>query len=140
MTDQKLEQAYAQQVEQSRLRGEVEADRDTDERRREARVQPDAAQLMVGDDPWVYLINVSRAGLAFFTDVPRTPGNVVQVRLEGGPEVRAKVVQCDAEVADPAALAGQFRISAEFIDPEAGMQFFLALRDLEATHLDIGSE
>lgn len=140
MTDRKLEEAYQQQVERSRLRGEVEDGRDAHERRNEARVQPDGAQVTVGDNPWVYLINVSRAGLAFFTDVAHTPGSRVQVLLDGGPEVGAKVVQCDAELADPAALAGQFRISAEFVDPDAGIQFFLALRDLEAANLDINSD
>lgn len=139
MADRKPERAYDQQIEQSRLRGELEASRGGGERRRDVRVQPDASHVLVEDDPWVYLINVSKAGIAFFTDAAREPGTVLRVRMDDGPDAEAKVVQCEADVADPAAIAGQFRISAEFIDPAAGLQFFLALRELDVANLDIDS-
>ena len=137
MAERKLEREYDQQIRQSRLRGELEASQGGGERRREARVLPDASHVLVEDDPWIYLINVSKAGLAFFTDAARKPGSVLRVRMDDGPGADAKVVQCEADLTDPAAIAGQFRISAEFIDPEQGLRFFLALRELEASHLDI---
>lgn len=138
MADKELERQYEQLVEQSKLRGEAEPDRAALERRHEVRIQPDAASVIVGDDPWVYPINVSRAGVAFHSDVAHSPGTELTVRLEGGPGIEAVVVACVPETGEPAAVAGAFRISCAFKDPEAGLRFFLALKSLEAAELEPG--
>lgn len=140
MADDDLERTYAQMVEQSRLRGEAESARAERERRTHPRVRPDAAPIVVADDPWVYPINVSKAGLAFFSDVPHPPGTRLPIHLENGPTAEATVVECAPETAEPAALAGAYRISCAFADAEAGLRFFLALKSLEAAALDTGGE
>ena len=140
MADRKPGQVQEGQSVDKRPGEEPGPERSASERRREARLQPDASHLMVGDDPWVYLINVSSAGLAFYTDRGYKPGDTVRVRVDGGPGTVAKVVQCQTDLAEPGAIAGPFRVSAEFTDPAQGMQLFVALRDLEIAHLDIGSD
>jgi len=139
MTREELEREYDRIVDTSHLRGETESSRINDERRRFVRLQPDAAPLEVQGDPWIYLINVSRSGLAFYTDTAHAPGTILSISLDGGMSAQAKVVECLQEVQDPAAVAGQYRVCCEFIEPETGLRFFLALKALEAAHLDIAA-
>ncbi|HKJ00236.1 MAG TPA: PilZ domain-containing protein [bacterium] len=136
MASGELERKYDRMVEDSRLRGQAEQGRTERERRREARILPDAALLDVEGDPWVYLINVSRQGLAFFADTPHKPGVVLPISLESGLTAQAKVVDCRPEAGDPGALAGQFRICCEFNDAEEGLRFFVALNELETARLE----
>jgi PilZ domain len=138
MAKNELESEFARMVEQIRLRGEVEAERADRERRRGTRLLPEAPQIRVGDDPWVYLINLSRDGLAFFSDVRYAVGDIVPVSVEGGATVQARVVECCPDVEDPGAVAGQLRVSCAFTDPQAGLRFFFSLKSLEAAHLEAG--
>ena len=137
MSREELEREYTRIVGTGRLRGEAESVRDQRERRHHARLQPDAAPLVVQGDPWVFLINVSRSGLAFYTDTAHALGSIVAIALEGGMSAQAKVVECLQDVQDPAAEAGRYRVCCEFIEPETGLRFFLALNAQEAAHLDI---
>jgi hypothetical protein len=131
-----LEREAERVVEQGRLRGQAEQARAERERRRDARIQPDAAHIVVGDDPWVYLINVSRRGLAFYSALAHPLGSVLPVSLESGVRAEAKVVECRPETDEPGALAGQFHVCCEFVDGREGLRFLLALDEWEAARLE----
>ncbi len=138
MGNDELEREFALLVEHSRLRGETEQERSERERRREVRVRPEAPHIVVGNDPWVYLINLSRGGLAFFSDARYAVGDIVPVSVEGGATVQARVVECWPDVEDPGAVAGQMRVNCTFTDAQAGLRFFFSLKSLEAAHLEPG--
>jgi len=136
MPKKELEQEFEALMEHSRLRGETEQVRGERERRRQTRLMPEAPHIRVGDDPWVYLINLSRDGLAFYSDVRYAVGDIVPVSVEGGATVQARVVDCRPDVDDPGAVAGQLRTCCTFTDSQSGLRFFFSLKSLEAAHLE----
>lgn len=135
MANPKLEDSYLDLLRKSRFSAESEAQRDERERRRHPRIQVDAADIQVDTDSWIFVINLSISGIAFYSDTQFTLGQEVTISIESGASVKAKVIEASPEGEDAASLAGQYRVCCQFDDPTEGMDFLLGIKDSEEEKL-----
>ena len=131
MTNPKLEASYLDLLRKSQFGGEAEAQREERERRQHPRIQVDAADIQVDTDSWIFVINLSMSGIAFYSDSKFTLGQQVTISIETGASVKAKVIEAHPEGEDATALVGQYRVCCEFDDPTEGMAFLLRIKESE---------
>lgn len=139
MAAKDIDREYEQLVKKSELRGETETEIAEGERRRHIRLRVDAAQLEVEKDPWVFPINLSPAGFAFFSENPFSSGQQVTIALESGPSVAATVVKSQMEEAGEEGLMGQHRVSCAFLDEAQGKALLLEIKQQEERQLENAS-
>lgn len=131
MTTPKLEDSYLDLLRKSPFGGDAEAQRDEEERRRHPRIHLDAADIQVDTDSWIFVINLSISGIAFYSDSEFTLGQQVTISIETGASVKAKVIEATPEGEDATALVGQYRVCCQFDNPTEGMAFLLRIKESE---------
>ena len=131
MANPKLEDSYRNLLLKSQLSGETEAAREGRERREHPRIHVDAADIQVDTDSWIFVINLSISGIAFYSNSQFTLGQQVTISHDTGDSVKAKVVEAHPEGEDAASLVGQYRICCQFDDPSEGMAFLLGIKESE---------
>lgn len=131
MANPKLENSYQNLLLKSQFSGEAEAQREGRERREHPRIHVDAADIQVDTDSWIFVINLSVSGIAFYADSEFTLGQQVTISLDTGDSVKAKVIEAHPEGEDAASLAGQYRVCCEFDDPAEGMSFLMGIKASE---------
>ena len=132
MANPTLEQEYERVLEASRSKGEVLEEPGGKERRKHPRIKVQPGALPVELDPWVFAIDVSISGMAFFADEPAQPGSKVTIALGDRAAVDAEVVGCREE--PPASAGGHpYRLHCKFADEEAGMRLLVAIKELEGS-------
>ncbi|MEE8434204.1 MAG: PilZ domain-containing protein [bacterium] len=136
MANPKLEDSYQNLLRKSQLSGEAEAQREESERRQHPRIHVDAADIQVDTDSWIFVINLSVSGIAFYSDSEFTLGQQVTISTETGASVKAKVIEAHPEGGDDAtSLVGQYRVCCQFDDPTEGMAFLLGIKESEEKKL-----
>lgn len=136
MANPKPETSYHDLLRIGQLSGEVETQRKGRERREHPRIHVDAADIQVDTDSWIFVINLSISGIAFFSDSRFTLGQEVTISSDTGESVKAKVIEANPEGEDAASLAGQFRVCCEFDDANEGMTFLLGIKESEEKKLE----
>jgi hypothetical protein len=132
-----LEQAYATLLEKSRLRGETTEELGAGRERRETpRLHVDALEIQVDTESWIFVIDLSRTGIAFYAESPFDIGQEVTIRLGDDLSAPAKVVDSQLEGADLPPGVGHHRICCQFLDAEQGAAFVVRGKELEEAHLE----
>lgn len=131
MPDPSTPPSYETLLRKSRLKGEVEELEKGRERRQHPRIQVDALDIQVDTDSWIFVINLSVTGIAFYADTPFQLGQEVTVSLDDSFSLKAKVVESEPAGDDGPSLAGQFRVCCEFVDAGQGMDFLVHIKKLE---------
>ena len=135
MANPKLEDSYQHLLLKSQMSGEAEAAREGRERREHPRIHVDAADIQVDTDSWIFVINLSVSGIAFYSDSEFTLGQQVTISRDTGDSVKAKVVEAHPEGEEATSLVGQYRVCCEFNDPADGMAFLLGIKESEEKQL-----
>jgi len=133
MTDGRLEQDYERVLDASRRKGEVHDEPPGSERRRHPRIRVNPGSLPAELDPWVFAIDVSISGMAFYADEPVEAGATVNIHLDEQVHAEVDVLACDAEQSDQPYLPVRYRLHCRFADEEAGKRLLVAIKDLEGT-------
>ena len=137
MPEQKFDKTYESLLHKSRMRGETEEIAEGPERRQHPRLHVDAADIRVNTDSWIFLINLSVTGIAFYCDTAFQVGQAVTISMEPDLKVSAKVVEAAPEGEEATSLVGQFRVCCEFTDPDQGMAFLIEAKKTEEGELKI---
>ena len=98
MADRKLDEDYRRVLEASRRSGDVIAEGQGTERRRHPRLRVKPGALPAELDPWVFAIDISISGMAFYADEPVAEGETVTIHL--GELAQAEVPQLEARQAE----------------------------------------
>ena len=138
MPEQKIDKDYKSLLRISKLRGETEErSGDGPERRTHPRIQVDTADIQVDTDSWIFVINLSVTGIAFYSDSAFEVGQTVTIAVEPDLKVPAKVVESVPEGEEAISLVGQYRVCCEFTDPDEGMAFLMELKKMEEGNLKL---
>lgn len=131
MADPKLAQDYERVLESSRSKGEVLEEPGGGDRRKHPRIKVQPGALPVELDPWVFAIDISISGMAFYADEAAVPGLTVTIALGDHASVEAEVVGCRPEPPAAAGAPPRYRLHCKFADEEAGMRLLVAIKELE---------
>jgi hypothetical protein len=136
MADENTDREYSELLKQSELRGEMEQALGGGERRQHPRVRAEAADIEVEGDPWVFLINVSSAGMAFYSENEFEAGKELNITLEDGSMAKANVISSTLEDEGAEWVMGQYRVSCIFPDEAQGKALVLKIKQNEESHLE----
>lgn len=136
MAEKHADQEYTDLLKQSELRGEMETELGGDDRRQHPRVRAEAADIEVEGDPWVFLINVSSAGMAFYSENNFDVSKELNITLEDGTMAKATVISSTLEDEGAEWVMGQYRVSCSFPDETQGRALVLKIKQNEESHLE----
>ncbi len=97
MADTELHQDYERVLDEGRESGELQDLSEEADRRRHPRIRVNPNDLPVEIDPWVFAIDISISGMAFYSDDPVPPGEMVTIKLGDDLQADAKVVRVQEE-------------------------------------------
>lgn len=127
-----LDEAYHRILAESRRKGDLKEEGGAGERRRHPRVRVNPADLPADLDPWVFAIDISISGMAFFADEPVPVGESVTLALSERLSVEAEVVACHTEPPEQPGGPTRYRLHCRFADEEQGKRLLVAIKELEA--------
>lgn len=132
MAEEQTERVYEILIEQSRERGELESEEYPSNHREHPRVRVNALSLSVNGEHDVDTIDLSAAGVSFYSETPFEAGARIKISPDEMFYATAVVVDCqnahDAEEVDDQL----YRISCRFEDKESGVELMLLTRDMES--------
>jgi hypothetical protein len=127
-----LDQDYEQVLEDSRESGDLLEQSEDADRRRHPRIRVNPNNLPVDIDPWVFAIDISISGMAFYSDDPVPPGKLVTIKLADEIQADAKVVGVQEEPPLGPEQPPRYRLQCEFTDEEQGKQLLVRIKEMEA--------
>ena len=101
------------------------------ERRTATRLDANTTELTVRTSESVNAIDISVAGLAFFSNLPVQIGQQLQITLGTMFTVDAEVVNCKLEEQDPNFLDLLYKVQCKFPEEEQGKYLLVAIKELE---------
>ena len=131
MSRDDLDGKYERILEEGRLRGDLQDEPVEEERRRHPRIRVNPGDLPVEIDPWVFAIDVSISGMAFYSDQPVEDGERVTIALGNELAVDAEVVSSQFEPGDNPYLPSRYRLHCRFADEEQGKELLVRIKELE---------
>lgn len=131
MAKEELDDQYELILEQERREGRVVEEYTGPERRKNPRIKVVPGDLPVEIDPWVFAIDVSISGMAFYSDKEEEAGKIVDIDLAGLPPVKARVVDSHLEQSDNPYQPSRHRLHCEFEDPEKGKELLVRIKEME---------
>ncbi|MEE8436034.1 MAG: PilZ domain-containing protein [bacterium] len=132
MSDEELDRQYQRTLRAARDKGQVLGEYDGVERRRNPRIKVVPGHLPVEIDPWVFAIDVSLSGVAFYSDQAVEPGKTVDIDLVDMEPVKARVIACQEEESDSPYLPSRYRLHCEFEDEEKGKELLVRIKELDS--------
>lgn len=131
MSKSDLDEAYERVLADSRARGEVAGEAPQTERRGNPRIRVNPGDLAVEIDPWVFAIDISISGMAFYSDTPVERGEAIHIALTDDFAVEARVVDSHLETSDSPVLPSRYRLHCEFDDEERGKELLVRIKEME---------
>lgn len=101
------------------------------ERRTATRLDVNTTELTVRTSESVNAIDISVAGLAFFSKLPVQVGQQLQITLGTMFTVDAEVVNCILENQDPNFMDLNYKVQCKFPEEEQGKYLLVAIKELE---------
>lgn len=101
------------------------------ERRKATRLDANTTELTIRTETKVQAIDISVAGLAFFSKFPIEIGLQLQITLSNLFTVDAEVVNCNIEDQDPNFLDLLYKVQCKFPEEEQGKYLLVAIKELE---------
>lgn len=132
MIEETLTERYEQVLEESRRLGQLDdSPEEQRERRQHPRVQVDRGKLPADIDPWVFAIDISISGMAFYSDEPVFAGDVVDVQLRDEEPTHVVVLKCEAEHPDQPGAPARYRLACKFKNEDEGMALLVRIKEME---------
>lgn len=132
MADTDLHQDYERILEEGRESGDLQDQSEEADRRRHPRIRVNPNDLPVDIDPWVFAIDISISGMAFYSDDPVPPGKMVTITFTDDLHAEAKVVNVQEEPPLGPDQPTRYRLQCEFADEEEGKQLLVRIKEMEA--------
>ncbi|MEE8434872.1 MAG: PilZ domain-containing protein, partial [bacterium] len=101
------------------------------ERRKATRLDANTTELTIRTESKVHAIDISVAGLAFYSRFPVQVGQQLQITLSNMFTVDAEVVNCNMEDQDPNFLDLLYKVQCKFPEEEQGKYLLVAIKELE---------
>ncbi|MCH8076641.1 MAG: PilZ domain-containing protein [SAR324 cluster bacterium] len=101
------------------------------ERRKATRLDANTTELTIRTDTKVHAIDISVAGLAFYSKFPVQIGQQLQITLSAMFTVDAEVVNCNLEEQDPNFMDLLYKVQCKFPEEEQGKYLLVAIKELE---------
>ena len=139
MSDEELDRQYQKTLRAAREKGQVLGEYHGQERRRNPRIKVVPGNIPVEIDPWVFAIDVSISGVAFYSDEAVEPGKTVDIDLVDMTPVKANVIGCILEKGDSPYSPSRYRLHCEFEDEELGKELLVRIKELEAESYSTGA-
>lgn len=131
MATDDVDKLYQQLMEESRERGEVDADAPGSERRKDPRLRADATELTVRAQLQVSAIDVSVGGVAFHSNFPVQIGQPLNITVGNLFTVDAVVVSCRLEEAEEDFSHTLYRVQCKFPEEEQGKYLLVMVKELD---------
>jgi PilZ domain len=131
--ERKLDEVYRRVLEAGRRSCDVIAEPEGAERRRHPRLRVKPGALPAELDPWVFAIDISIAGMAFYADEPVAKGETVTIHLGELAQADVEVLGCQEERPDGRYLRTRYRLHWRFTDEEEGKRLLVTIQDLEGS-------
>ena len=131
MAVSEIEKEYAEVLEKSRLKGELDEGKGGANRRVHPRIKVQSTQLSIDTVPEFFVADISLSGLAVITNHPLAPGESVHISLGEAMSVDAEVVNCQMEEPPSEMLDAQFRVQCKFSEQYKGMELLVRVKRME---------
>jgi hypothetical protein len=131
MAQRSLDEAYQRVLETSRRNGDVLDEPAGQERRKHPRIRVKPGELPTELDPWVFAIDISISGMAFYADEPVETGKHVNISLGDAAHAEVEVMGCHEEPSSTPNLPSRYRLHCRFADEEEGMRLLVSIKELE---------
>ncbi|HKI97711.1 MAG TPA: PilZ domain-containing protein [bacterium] len=131
MAEPSLEAEYQRILADSRRTGDLLEEPAGQERRRHPRIRVKPGDLPTELDPWVFAIDISISGMAFYADEAVEPGRKVTIHLGDLATADVEVLACRQEQSTARHLPARYRLHCRFADEEQGKRLLVTIKDLE---------
>jgi len=131
MGERDLDQEYELLVKEGLARGEIEIRQAEWELREAPRFKLDDRKIAVPVQPSFPIVDVSACGIAFYADLPFTPGDYLNVILTDTLGVRARVIACSMVETDPALLETRYRVQCCFEHVVHGKRLLVMMNEMQ---------
>ena len=116
MGERDFDQEYELLVKEGLARGEIQIRQDEREVREAPRFKLDDRKIAVPGQPSFPIVDLSASGIAFYSDLPFTPGDYLNVTMKDPPGFPARVIACSMVETDPEPLETRYRVQCCFDD------------------------
>jgi len=131
MSKRSLEQEYQLILSECLAKGEVRVRTGAPEQREAPRFEIQKGQIAVRVEPTFKLVDISATGIAFLSELPFKPGQVLQLILKDTVAFQARVVACQLVETDIDYLEMRYRVQCRFGDSANGKQLLVLMKDME---------
>lgn len=131
MIEKNVNQLLEKHIEEARREQEPAPGGSGAERRTATRLDANTTELTVRTSETVHAIDISVAGLAFFSKFPVQIGQQLQITLGTVFTVDAEVVKCHLEDQDPNFMDLIYKVQCKFPEEEQGKYLLVAIKELE---------
>ncbi len=131
MGEPNFDQEYELLVKEGLARGEIQIRQDERELREAPRFKLDDCKIAVPVQPSFPVVDLSACGIAFYADLPFTPGDYLNVILTGAFGFPARVIACTLVETDPALLETRYRVQCCFDDAFHGKQLLVMMNEMQ---------
>jgi PilZ domain len=125
-----LEREYELLIEEGLANGEITVRKDGPDLRAEPRFRLRGSRVAVRVEPQLKVVDLSAAGIAFLSEQPFNPGDVLHVIIKDTLAIQARVVGCQLVETDPALLELHYRVHCRFNDVSNGKQLLLLMKEI----------
>ncbi len=131
MGEPNFDQEYELLVKEGLARGDIQIRQDERELREAPRFQLDDCKIGVPVQPSFPVVDLSASGIAFYADLPFTPGDYLNVILKDTLGFPARVIACSLVETDPALLETRYRVQCCFDDAFHGKQLLVMMNEMQ---------
>lgn len=116
-------------IEEGRLTGKVDASPGGREQREHPRFRLDGTEMQIDIKLLVSVIEVSRSGVSFFTNLKMSVDQEFFLRLGSVFSIMGRVVACEVEETDPTLMEYRYRVRCSFVGQEMELPNLLTIID-----------
>ncbi len=128
---QNLDQEYELLVKEGLARGDIQIKQDERELREAPRFKLEHRSIAVPVQPSFPIVDLSACGIAFYSDLPFTPGDYLNVILTPTFGFPARVIACSLVETDPALLETRYRVQCCFDDAFHGKRLLVMMNEMQ---------
>ena len=131
MIEKNVNQLLQKHIDEARKEQQPAPEGSGKDRRTATRLDANTTELTVRTSDTVHAIDISVAGLAFFSKFPVQVGQQLQITLGTVFTVDAEVVKCNLEDQDPDFMDLIYKVQCKFPEEEQGMYLLVAIKEIE---------
>jgi PilZ domain len=131
MVQWNLDQEYQLLLKEGLAKGEIVIRTDGPDLRGTPRFRMQGGRVTVRVEPVFKVVDISASGIAFLSELPFSPGDVLQVILRDTVAFQTRVVGCIVTETDPDLLELRYRVRCRFQDVTNGKHLLVLMKEME---------